>query len=141
MVRGIERTKGAPHVLIGNLYMGIPATATNSQDGLANPQQIRYSLRNNVIQNETFPRKTSLCAQIKSLWVVTMTFCTSREEDKDTLLNMIDPDSGGSAGPINVSTPLLGIRSFWIESVNCTQPDGMDPMFFQWDMTFVQNVR
>ena len=128
-------------VRVGDLVLGIAATSTDSRDGIANPQQIRYSLRNNVVQNETFPRKTTLCAQIKSVWIINMTFCTTRETDKDIIMNMIDPDSGGSAGPITIQTQLLGIRKFWIESVNCTQPDGMDPMYFQWEFVFVQDVR
>lgn len=142
MTRIDNDPKNPVQVRIGALILGIPAS-NDSRDGIANPQHIRYSLRHNVVQNETFPRKTTLCAQTKSVWLINISFCTTRGIDQQIIMDMIDPDNTGSvgAGPVTVETQLLGARKFWIESVNCSQPDGMDPLYYQWEFNFVEDVR
>lgn len=126
-------------VRIGSLQLGLVASINETSDGISNPQNINYSIRSAVVQNETFPQKTSLCAQLKGLWEITITFCTVRHEDKVKMLSLVDPDSGGGAGPYDVETELLGIKSFWLETVRCVQPNGMDPEYFQWDLTLIEN--
>lgn len=128
------------HVSIGDLVLGQLATINDTSDGLANPQNITYNIRNLVVQNDTIPQKTTLCAQVRGVWEVNITFCTIRTEDKHKVLKLVDPKVGGGAGPYNVQTELLGIRSFWIESCRCTQPAGMDPQYFNWDITLVQDI-
>jgi hypothetical protein len=127
-------------VSIGPLLLGQVATINDTSDGLSNPQNISYSIRNNVVQNETFPRKTTLCAQLKSVWEITVTFCTVRTEDKIKVLQICDPNNGGGAGPYSVVTELLGERQFWLESTRVTQPNGMDPDYYQWDLTLVEDI-
>jgi hypothetical protein len=128
------------NVTIGPLVMGQVATINDTSDGLSNPQGVYYSIRHPVVQNGTFPQETTLCAQTKGVWTVTLRFITVRHEDKIKCLQVFDPENGGGAGPYVVQTEFLGIRNFWIESCRVEQVAGNDPENFSWDVVMVEDV-
>lgn len=121
-------------VTIGNLVLGEPWTESGDI-GDANPVQIQYFKRFNIINEECIPQRKVAVGQNWGLWEITITLETITPTTKALLMQMLDTIG---AGPYLVVTDGIGEREMVFEDVSFSQKGGESGSSFYWTIKLIE---